>query len=338
MSSFRVSGDLGDCIFQLALLHSLGGKHALYAVDRPGITAPFTSRFDLLKPLIDAQPYIESSECTEEEPDVDLVKFRRFHSAVTTLIAANCAEYHRKTGVYPDCDGSEPWLFVEPDKKFAGKIIIARSPRYNNPWFPWDEVVKHNEDRLLFVGIDKEYHSFCLSFGHVERLVVKDFLHLAQAIAGSGFFIGNQSSPHAVAMGLGVNIIQEVCLEQPDCIYDRSNVMYVDDGAASIPSETQKWVMLPSRLKKDIDLPKDICPPGFWQYPGLPPATHFNILRGHVAQLTECSIAEADIKLQKCNAERCPEFFKAHMNNPLALVEQASEKAKKKVALQIPNT
>lgn len=334
--SWRISGDLGDAIFTLAIMHAMGGKHIVRCVDRPGITAPFTSRVHLLKPLFEAQPYIESVEISEDPVDLDIVPFRRFHSATTTLVAAQSTEVHNITKKYPIVDGQKPWLFVDPDKKFSERVIIARSPRYNNPWFPWSEIVNHYRDALLFVGIDKEYSAFCGQFGSVEKLNVKDFLDLAKAIAGSGFFIGNQSSPHAVAMGLGVKIIQETCLEQPDCIYKRSNVQYVGDGACFLPRHGGKPdYAVEKQLKLAIDVPKDICPPGLWQYPKLPSSTHFVVLTKLVAQLENCSLKEADVLLSRYNVQRCPEFFKGHTNNPMSFFEIALEKAQKFVATDI---
>ena len=54
----------------------------------------------------------------------------------------------------------------------------------------------------------------------------KNFLEVAQLIAGSKLFIGNQSAPYAVAEGLKHNSILEVTLPSPDCIYERDNGRY----------------------------------------------------------------------------------------------------------------
>lgn len=309
-------------------MNAMGGNHILRCVDRPGVTGKFIHRVPLIKSLIEAQPYIERVECSEDSVDVDLVPFRRFHSSSTTLVAAQATEAQLQLGFYPPTDGSEPWLFVEPDDRFNGRVIIARSPRYNNPNFPWSQIISFYGDRLLFVGLPEEHKSFVREFGSVRHLKVKDFLEMARAIAGASLFIGNQSSPHAVALGLGVRMISEVCLEQPDCLYRRDNVQYVADGACVLPDILGTGISLtvPKKLQAVLEISKDIVPPGFWQYPGLPPATHFHMQQRLVAQLENCSIPEAEVKLARFNVERSPEFFAGSGGNQLDTFNQAMKK------------
>lgn len=318
--SFRISGDLGDLCYQCAILAALPGPHTLLCVDRPGLTAQFTPRVPLLKPMLLAQAYIGSVECSEDKPDIDLTGFRRFHSATTTLIAANAAECGMQMMLESPPDGSAPWLTAQPNQSFAGKIIIARSPRYNNLWFPWRQIVEHYGHRLLFVGLPDEHRAFIAAFGHVTHLQIKDYLELAQTIAGAGLFIGNQSSPHAVAMGLGVTIIQETCLQQPDCIFRRDNVQYVTDGACHLPDIAGSGSLeIGSTYVAQDNGNRSIVPPGLWQYPGLPPSTHFSIQVELVKTLEKCSAADADNLLYAHNAQRHPEFFANTTNDPFLM-------------------
>lgn len=327
--TFRSSGDLGDCLYLLPVIRAIPGKHTIRCVDRPGITGPFTPRIPIIKPLIEAQSYIEKVECSEKPVDVDLVYFRHFHRSTATLVQAQCSEYN---SLNPEeqvqTNGDAPWLDVEPNKEFKGRIIIARSPRYNNQWFPWRKIVEHYGKRLLFVGLDQEYKSFTFINGNVERLEVKDFLELAQAIKGSELFIGNQSSPQAVAMGLGVNIIQEVCLEQPDCIFNRINVQYAANGACKLPDISGSGELELSVAYKQQDTGNRIVvPPGRWQYPGLPASPHFKVQMNLVAKKEQCTLDEADRLLYRHNVERVPEFFKNQGNDPFAFFDQAMKNA-----------
>lgn len=321
---FRHSGDLGDCIYALPILKAIPGQHSLLFVDRPGITRPLTPRMGLLKPLFEAQDYIEQVIASEDNPDVDIVPFRRFHSSITTLVDAQLNEVNSYSAVPVKVDVTVPWLDVEPDESMKGKIIIARSPRYNNNFFPWRQIVNHYGDRLLFVGIDQEYANFCFVNGNVKKIEITDYLHLARLIKGADLFIGNQSSPMAVAIGLGVPFIQEACLEQPDCIFKRSNAQYVGDGECTLPDVSGSGELKITKLyKPTFSGNRNTVPPGYWQFPGLPSGNHFTVQSGLVAKKLNIPKQEAEDALYEHNLNRVPDFFTGHINNPLYLFNRA---------------
>lgn len=327
--SFRLSGDLGDGVFQACVVKHFKGRHVIYCVNRPGITGEFIARVPLLKPLFESQDYIEAVICSEDEPDIDLVPFRRWHSSTTTLVQANAAEYSFITGEPTIISGEKPWIAVKPNKDFNGKVIIARSPRYQNKLFPWYQIVEHYGPRLVFVGLLEEHQSFCESYGHVPHLRVKDFLELAQAIAGASLFIGNQSSPHAVALAIGAPIISEVCAWQPDCVYKRTNVQYVCDGAVTLPDISDSGVKhLPATFDISKSFNTNLVPSGFWQYPGLPECPHFPLQVEFVEKLEKCPKHEAEAKLYDYNSKRVPEFFHGgSQGDPMSLFRIASANA-----------
>lgn len=329
VTSWRVSGDLGDTCYQIAVLRHFQGKHRVLCVNRPGVTGEFIARVPLIKSLIEGQNYIESVDCSEDDPDIDLVPFRRWHSSTTTLVAANAAEYSFQTGEPVVITGEKPWMFVKPNKDFEGKIVIARSPRYQNRLFPWYQIVQHYGPRLVFVGLPEEHTAFCESFGSVPHLRIKDFLELAQTIAGADLFIGNQSSPHAVAMAIGATIIQEACAWQPDCIYKRSNVQYVCDGSVTLHDVSGSGV---KHIPVAVDIPShfntQVVPPGFWKYPNLPDSPHFCLQVEFVEKLEGCSKKEAEAKLYDVNAKRVPEFFHGgSQGDPMSLFRIAHQNA-----------
>jgi hypothetical protein len=319
----RAGGDLGDCVFTLALLKALGGKHALLLVDRPPIK--IVQRAPLLKRLFEAQSYVSRMVCSEEEPDADLTQFRRWHGPTTTLISAQGTELRFNTGEdKPQVDGSEPWITVKKAKGFKDKIIIARSPRYNNPRFPWKAIVEHYGKRLVFVGLAAEHDTFKRSFGEVPHLQCKDFMEMAQVIAGAALFIGNQSSPHAVALALGVPMISEVCDAQPDCVYPRDNVQYVCDGSCTLINVSGSGEAKTSAVP---DIPESyntaMVPPGMWQYPDIPPCSHFALQRNMVIQLERCTAEEAEKRLFYHNVLRVPDFFNGTVTDPMGLFKRA---------------
>ena len=68
--------------------------------------------------------------------------------------------------------------------------MIHRSPRYQNPQFPWGRVVEAYAGRVAMVGSDSEHDEFCRRFGMVRHVRTDDLLELAQVIAGAKIFCG----------------------------------------------------------------------------------------------------------------------------------------------------
>lgn len=249
--NFLHERDLGDIIVSLASVQAAGGG-SYYIQNNP-------IAIKMLKPLIEVQPYID--KCSTRhlwKIDKSFVDFRKNgHPYGVTL-----AELHANWINQPT-DLSKPWLFVPKDDKFSGKIIVNKTNRYNNPLFPWVELVKLLGDKMLFVGHDVEYASFCKRFGTINRLIVKDYLQLAIAINSSECFIGNQSSANCVAEGLKHKTIQEVCLWMPDCIYKRYNATFCFDGKLKA-NVADVSINIGKSYNRRFD--KAQTPPGGWRF------------------------------------------------------------------------
>lgn len=233
---FLHSGDFGDIIAFLSVIRQIGGgKLVVTDHDRRKLMTlrPMKNRFNSIKPLIEAQPYVTSVEFCEKPTGIthDITDFRIAYKSNRTL-AESQAEY---IGVKEVC--FDPWLSVKPSKMTEGRIFVSRSHRYRNPSFPWSKIVESNRDKIVFCGLDEEYFDFCNSFGHVDRIITPNFLIMAEAIAGSLIFIGNQSSPCWVAMGLGHPVIQESHPAIRDSMVMRSNAQFVFDGRITVPRQ-----------------------------------------------------------------------------------------------------
>lgn len=236
--NFSSAGDLGDVVVALASIHHGGHKATLLLRDSGG-TKGITNKIDFLKPLLMAQPYIEDVRIFDgEKIDWAAEGFRGGWVKNDQSLAMNHAEHAKHSGIISSLpDLSQRWLFdIEPDKRFASKVVINRSPRYNNPYFPWRKVVELYGERLLFIGLKHEYEAFCNSFGHVDYHPVSSLLEAAQIIAGSALFIGNQSVCMTIAEGVKHSRIQEGSLHIADCVYPGSdNAQYVFDGCVNLP-------------------------------------------------------------------------------------------------------
>lgn len=266
---FRHSGDAGDCVHSLGLMKEAPGEHSLFLVDRQ-CTKPMTSRAGTFMPLFLSQPYIKECRCSEEHVDVDFSEFRTFHDATDTLLAAQRNYANRRYKLGLKTRGEEPWLLdIKPNPKMEGKVIMARSPRYNNAFFPWKEIVDHYGDRLQFVGLPAEHATFCRLYGAVPYLPTPDFLILAQNIAGADLFIGNQSAPLSVAEGLKHRRIVEVCLSVCDVIFKSETAQWVADGSCYLPDVAgsgEKHLpvkLIPMKSLSEVNIG---CPPksGWW--------------------------------------------------------------------------
>lgn len=145
-----------------------------------------------LKPLIDAQEYIESFEIFNGETcdyDIDLTRADKFVPMPAGLI------HHYPVALYPQlgCDLGESWIDGKSELSPSKFIIVNRTERYQNPYITYFFLNKY-QDRVLFSGTNKEYEVFCNQWKlNIPQLESHDFLELAKILASSKGFLGNQS-------------------------------------------------------------------------------------------------------------------------------------------------
>ena len=231
------SGNFGDIIYALAAIKLAGGGK-LYLGPRSKRTPPpsnpiHQNEFDLIQPLLSAQSYLTQVTYSDRYPGTDkafdLNTYRNIWSDeeqrkkfnLKTIVAMHC----HILGVLEQFHPNQTWLTVPVPIK-TNMFTVHRSPRYQNPDFPWDMVRSELKGKMLFVGLPQEYAEFQRQ--HKCKAAFwqcNDFLELAQVIAGSLGFIGNQSFPCAMALGLGVPVCQETWPTAPDCLIPRANVL-----------------------------------------------------------------------------------------------------------------
>jgi hypothetical protein len=261
--SFSSFGDLGDIIYlcpsMKLVAQQTGSPVILYARNGLREHDPITERLESIRRLLESQDYIGEVCAWDGEPiDYDSCHFRRQgHPFAVTLLELQA----RFVGLLPD--PSQRWLFAEPALASKGKIIIARSARYHNPYFPWKELMRSYSDRMVFVGHPAEHAIFCREFGPVTCLPTSDLYEVAALIAGSAQFIGNQSSPYAIAEGLKHPSIQETNLESPDCLFPRPNARHCFDGGLDLNLFGRFMHTTPVDLRPRAGLNE--TPPGGWR-------------------------------------------------------------------------
>jgi hypothetical protein len=228
--TYQCTGDLGDIIYCLPVIRQLGGG-VLLLKSEPKVTRPLNQQlFDSLESIIRHQEYIKAVQWSRgERVDHDFTHFRQHYSPLRTL-AETQGRFFGVKGI----ETWRPWL-AAPAPILHGRPVIARSARYRNAQWAqiWPEVLLKYPNPL-FIGLPEECAEFCERFGYVEHAPTKTFAEVANLIAGSSMFIGNQSSPYAIAEGLKSNCIQETHHWQRDCVYPRHNAAFI--------STYEEWV------------------------------------------------------------------------------------------------
>jgi hypothetical protein len=221
MNAFH-SGCIGDIIYSIPTLQALGVTN-LYIDDRPW-TKPIVNRIGAFSRLMEAQG-ISVKKHEGESIDVDLSTYRNGGMVYGDNIANRVARW-----AGAKIDLGKPWIKSSKNNYTSGKIIVSRGARWHGEFFPWKEIVDTFSEDIMFVGHKEEHEDFCKKFGRVEHLHTIDLYDVAEAIAASSLFIGNQSSPNAIANALRAPSIVETCLYAFDCIYERDNTTYCHDG------------------------------------------------------------------------------------------------------------
>lgn len=249
--TFLHDKDAGDILFSLASVQSLGGGDYFLKPSGP---------HRLLQRLVSSQGYIGKFAVHRgEHIDHDFSTFRKGGIPWGVPLAKLHSDW-----IKAEVDFSQPWLSVEPSQETKGKILVNRTARYTNRYFPWRSLVEQFHRDMMFIGLPAEWRVFCSSTGrHIPHLRTNDLYDVATAIAGSEVLIANQSSPNAIAEGLKHPLIQEACLNVPDCIFLRDNAHHCFDGNLDVEILGRRFVSEKEAPKQT--LPVNVAPPGGWK-------------------------------------------------------------------------
>lgn len=313
-------GDCGDSVILLGIISQIdGGPHKLLlqpSGETKMKTAQDVTRWHyFFSPLASAQPYIEDCRIRVPGDNVDWESggFRGsgLHSRNASLFEAQLSHLVHVRHMGREFTPDKPWLKATPSKESRGRIICNRSGRYRNGSFPWKRIVQHYGDLLLFVGLKHEHADFSGEFGMVEYRQTDNCLQIAELIAGSEMFIGNQSCAMTIAEGLKHRSIQETSTDPSDCIYKRDNAQWVDNGQVTLPAIGDREEL---RLRASVYIPSEVLthttPPGMWQVEGYPPMGTFPALK-KFCQLNRIGPQDETLEqwIKAQNAMRVPEFF-----------------------------
>ena len=203
------SGDLGDIIYAMPIFKVLGNID-LYLTTTFETSRAMANRLPLLEKLCLEQDYINSvSIWNGEKIDYDLTGFRVNGRLSERSLAESQANYLFGDGAINE---NEQWLSITPSQNH-GRVVFSRSARYrNHSWEKLWPVFKEMYPNAIFLGLESEYRDFSAG----EFIRTNDLYEVADIIAGSSLFIGNQSSPFAIAEGLKAKRILEVSKLTPN--------------------------------------------------------------------------------------------------------------------------
>lgn len=177
--------------------------------------------FDMVKPLIDCQEYIQNFEVYEGQQihlDFDVIRGKTFVNMPKMMIQSWIMF------AFPDLaiDLSKPWMTL-PDKshpiqeKTKGKVVINFTERYRNHVMDYFYLKQYIPD-LIFSGTEGEHWQFCNQYGlNIPLLEVDNFLELAYALKSAKFLLSNQSFIWNLASALGLPRTLELCDFAPNC-------------------------------------------------------------------------------------------------------------------------
>lgn len=229
---FKHFGLLGDIIYAIPAMKALAGNNKIHLhlqIDQPSLYTKSMQHankdkiltqknVEMIAPLLlSQQGFATCDVLSDQKIDYDLDEFRKYPFDYNTNHI--CRWYFHMYGITADL--SKPWLTVKADESMRNEIVIARSFRYHAPGISY-EFLK-NYPNTTFVGTKEEYAELQRSIPGLKHKQVGNFLQLAELVAGSKFFIGNQSFPFALAEALKVPRALELCFECPNVIPEGEN-------------------------------------------------------------------------------------------------------------------
>lgn len=223
MKTFKHSGDLGDIIYSLPamktlgggilLLDPLGGSSNKYVKQQcpDGRTNLNEKSINFIKPLLKNQSYIKDViHYDNQKIDYDLDNFREY-----------LGRPDRRSDNLVDCSlqsfnlsfdkSNESWLDVSPIN-IGKKFVIAHSPRRqgNYSWVKFN--IKNIIKDSIFIGLEKEHEFFEWIYSiKIDYYKESSILDLCSVIKGSQTIITNSTFMLTLAVGMDhPDIIQQV--------------------------------------------------------------------------------------------------------------------------------
>ena len=237
MNKFKHSGAFGDLIYSLPLVKHFGGgefylhldqinwigKHYYGSAPNPVHQGRLTQQdYEFMKPFMEFQEYITKFDVMSPTTEIthNLDRFRvPFVGHPGNYVDIYSLVFGITDTVQRDNIRNTPWLTADPYVIEGRGVVINRTERWipsvpGPQWKIWKDA--GIEEQSIFVGLPHEYEAFIKATGYdIPYHPTTDMLDLAEVIAGSELFIGNQSMALSLAIGLGKTISCEMRQDLP---------------------------------------------------------------------------------------------------------------------------
>lgn len=225
MNTYKHSGTFGDLIYSLSIAKHFGaGKFYLHLNQINWIGQHYygsqpaafhqgrmtEADFEYMKSFMLAQDYVTEFAVLDNRAEIthNLDKFRTlFVGHPGNYVDVYCDAFDIKYPATRNHLRNTAWLTVpEPKQNDVRTVVINRTARWlpgnlNPRWNQWRE--QGLESQSVFIGLPEEYAAFKRDVGwNIPYQPTTDMLDMAELIAGSKQFIGNQSAAFAIAAGL----------------------------------------------------------------------------------------------------------------------------------------
>lgn len=246
--NFVCGGLVGDFINSLYAVKRLSSSPCNLYISNfyggDGFSKGIETAYKDLKELVYKQAYIKNFEIVSEFKE-DVINLNSWRHNIN-LYRNNWTQIYNSTYNLSTEDKFFPYLDVEPEQAFKDYIIIHRSKHRHSINFPWDKIIEKN--KVLFVTFDKNEIANIPNNSYIDICEVDTFYDYARILKGSKGFVGNQSSPLALAFGLGVKILAELNgMDSPHYFYDDnyiSNFFYISNLGKSKIDNISNFISL----------------------------------------------------------------------------------------------
>lgn len=216
---FIAGGMMGDFIHAMSVVKSIclrdNAKATIYLTENPayggdvwryGAAKAHTD----MKDFVMAQDYVEKFEVLAGQPIGNHYNLNGWRSYIMNM--------YRKDGGFKRCwsdflseayglplSPEYAWMDMVEDERFKDCVVVHRSTHRHNTHFPWRKILDSLEGDIIFMTTSQEeFDRFAFKGDRVKILLVATISEMATIIASCRYFIGNQSSPAAIASALDV--------------------------------------------------------------------------------------------------------------------------------------
>lgn len=218
------AGDFGDTLAFLNVIQHYGEANLTF-VTRPFTREPMTvERVNIIRPLLERQPYIRSVKYGEDENAINGDIWRDY-ARWNTSIADACI-----TAFSANVNTRNHWIECW-EKNEVSDVIFCRSMRHRQTDGMWTKLYA-KYPKAVFCGLKVEYQSMCNLCPGISWYETKDLYELAKVMKGAYIVCANSSAPYWLSVGMGCNTVYEKNTQHNNCSVGAINVINVETDNA----------------------------------------------------------------------------------------------------------